>query len=391
MKYLFFLCLLTLRIFPQVEQTASVELYFGTESTFGGPITFYLSNQGQVWGGVYLQPPCVIDYYLTNEFDNPSYTITNHNQSMNLWEGMDFTTSVSWPGADVYGYGLYKVTNSESTAHFYIDYRDQRITCYPGTSNGHQSDLWIKYNATNNAFSYSTDGQSNGTFYAISNNEYLSFWAIKEVGRSETDQLPDFWEYALALIPSQSGNNPKLVWGPHPDDNIYLDITGYNIYRAIDGGSYSKIAEVNENTFSYIDTYFMLGGSTEAHYKVTANYQDLMESTQETSSTNTVTADVGLYKEISRSVEDFGFELVQNYPNPFNPTTNIQYSIPTDGVVSLIVYDLLGREVATLVNESKKAGNYTINFDASTLASGTYIYQLKAGEFLSSKKMLLIK
>lgn len=116
-----------------------------------------------------------------------------------------------------------------------------------------------------------------------------------------------------------------------------------------------------------------------------------MESTQETSPTNTVSVDVSLLKELIGSEERPEFTLVQNYPNPFNPTTNIQYSIPTEGLVTLKVYDLLGREVATLVNESKTAGNYSVNFDASTLASGTYIYQLIAGEFLSTKKMLLIK
>ncbi len=85
------------------------------------------------------------------------------------------------------------------------------------------------------------------------------------------------------------------------------------------------------------------------------------------------------------------YSLSQNYPNPFNPVTTIQYSIPQRGIVTLTVYDILGKQVATLVNEEKDRGVYTVNFDASQLASGLYIYRLSAGSFVKSKKMLLLK
>ena len=90
------------------------------------------------------------------------------------------------------------------------------------------------------------------------------------------------------------------------------------------------------------------------------------------------------------------YNLAQNYPNPFNPTTKIKFTIPEEGtkhslLVQLKVYDVLGNEVETLVNEIKPAGNYEINFDASGLSSGVYFYKLIAGDYLSTKKMLLIK
>lgn len=85
------------------------------------------------------------------------------------------------------------------------------------------------------------------------------------------------------------------------------------------------------------------------------------------------------------------YRLEQNYPNPFNPTTLISYSIPTESLVSLIIYDVMGREVDNLVNGRQSAGNYEIEFDASALASGTYFYKLTAGEFVSVKKMSLLK
>jgi len=85
------------------------------------------------------------------------------------------------------------------------------------------------------------------------------------------------------------------------------------------------------------------------------------------------------------------FELSQNYPNPFNPTTSIEYSIPRASFVTLKVYNLLGQEVASLVSQEQKASKYTVSFDASRLSSGVYFYQIQAGNFSLTKKMLLLK
>jgi len=85
------------------------------------------------------------------------------------------------------------------------------------------------------------------------------------------------------------------------------------------------------------------------------------------------------------------YELAQNYPNPFNPTTTIRYQIPTAEVVSLKVYDVLGKEVATLVSGRQEAGNYAVPFNASGLSSGMYFYRLQAGSFVETKKMMLVK
>ncbi|HPS64707.1 MAG TPA: T9SS type A sorting domain-containing protein [Ignavibacteria bacterium] len=85
------------------------------------------------------------------------------------------------------------------------------------------------------------------------------------------------------------------------------------------------------------------------------------------------------------------FSLSQNYPNPFNPVTKINFAIQKQGLVTLKVYDLLGREVASLLNETKAAGHYTVEFDASKLSSGIYFYKLQTGSFTSVKKMVLVK
>jgi hypothetical protein len=85
------------------------------------------------------------------------------------------------------------------------------------------------------------------------------------------------------------------------------------------------------------------------------------------------------------------FSLSQNYPNPFNPTTNIEYTIPEASFVQLKVYDILGNEVASLVNQEQTAGTYRADFTASNLASGFYVAQLKAGDFSKTIKMTLMK
>ena len=85
------------------------------------------------------------------------------------------------------------------------------------------------------------------------------------------------------------------------------------------------------------------------------------------------------------------FHLAQNYPNPFNPSTIIKYSIPVAGHLNLKVYDILGNEIAELVNEEKGSGVYSVSFDASGLASGMYLYRLQAGSFVETKKMILMK
>jgi len=101
------------------------------------------------------------------------------------------------------------------------------------------------------------------------------------------------------------------------------------------------------------------------------------------------------------SVDDFislptEHKLIQNFPNPFNPSTKIEYTISSaeklsQVYVQLVVYDILGNEVATLVNENQKPGNYKVEFNASNLSSGVYLYSLKTGSFLETKRMILLR
>jgi hypothetical protein len=98
---------------------------------------------------------------------------------------------------------------------------------------------------------------------------------------------------------------------------------------------------------------------------------------------------------IAEEMNPGDFILYQNYPNPFNPTTNIRFRISDRGFISLKVYDILGKEVTTLINEELSAGDYEVELNASSgirdLVSGIYFYQLRAGSFVETRKMMYLK
>jgi photosystem II stability/assembly factor-like uncharacterized protein len=105
----------------------------------------------------------------------------------------------------------------------------------------------------------------------------------------------------------------------------------------------------------------------------------------------TNTGGVTAVKEELVSILPSDFALMQNYPNPFNTSTTIQYAVGKSGLVSLTVYDLLGQEVAVLVDGERPAGIHSVVWDASTQASGVYFYRLQADTFIDTKKLILLK
>jgi hypothetical protein len=98
----------------------------------------------------------------------------------------------------------------------------------------------------------------------------------------------------------------------------------------------------------------------------------------------------GIAKELQNALPK-KYSLTQNYPNPFNPSTIINYSVPKAGLVTIKVYNVLGKEMSTLVNEEKTAGNYSVQFYGNHLSSGVYFYMMQAGGFVQTKKLLLLK
>ncbi len=189
---------------------------------------------------------------------------------------------------------------------------------------------------------------------------------------------------AFAMIPVEltsfnaisDGEAVTLNWQTATETNNQ----GFEIQRSNDG-EFEKIGFVPGHgttteiqSYSFIDENVLAGEYSyrlkQMDYDGTTEYSNVIEV------------------EVTQPNE---YSLSQNYPNPFNPSTTIEYSIQKDGLVTLKLYDVLGKEVVTLINELQSAGNLNITFDASELSSGVYYYQLVSGEFTSTKKLILMK
>jgi hypothetical protein len=160
-----------------------------------------------------------------------------------------------------------------------------------------------------------------------------------------------------------------------------LNNMGFNIEKSFDKEIWFDIGFVegsgttmNPNIYSFIDN--QITSDIQFYRLKQIDYDGSFEYS------NIIDVEVGTPSD---------FFLSQNYPNPFNPLTTINYSIAKQGIVSLKIYDILGNEIMTLVNEVKPSGNYSAQFNASALASGMYIYKLQSGDFVKARKMILIK
>ena len=203
----------------------------------------------------------------------------------------------------------------------------------------------------------------------------------------------------------------------NPENEIFITTLGYGIYKSVDNGltwitkmgagwdfsclkisSDGKIYAATQGNWLYEsddngDNWFLVnGGLNDSKYILSL----------EITKSGFLFAGMdyyGIYKSANKVVTTLNeentvpskFELMQNYPNPFNPSTSIEYSVPSNEYVLLKVYDVLGNEVNTLVNERQSAGNYEVNFDASNLVSGIYFYRLQSGSFIQTKKLMLLK
>lgn len=207
----------------------------------------------------------------------------------------------------------------------------------------------------------------------------------------------DQTRYRNMTITAGAARCVKLTWNEHPDAGV----TKYYIYRQIvseDGVKVTRpielIGTVNRGTttftdydygFAKLDVPFGIMYDVKAYYAPDNTFSDPDQEE--------VTAYwAGMLKDGKDANENIITEYsISNYPNPFNPATTIKYSLKEDGFVTLKVYDMLGREVSTLVNEFKEKGVYQAEFNGSGLTSGIYIYAIKANDFSTSGKMMLSK
>lgn len=183
--------------------------------------------------------------------------------------------------------------------------------------------------------------------------------------------------------------SPRLTWIASPEG----DVIRYRIYRRFTFSSWGKIDSVSAPATSYVD-YSVLADTLDlAYYKITAvdgwGYESAYSNTVSYQSNWTSKPFSGGEPESQPIPTEFA--LKSNYPNPFNPLTLIDYQIPEDVHVTIKLFDMLGREMATLVDELKQAGTYHISFDASQLATGVYLYRMVAGSYSAVRKLVVVK
>ncbi len=156
----------------------------------------------------------------------------------------------------------------------------------------------------------------------------------------------------------------------------------FDIERSLVNGQWSTVGSVRGNgtTNSAMNYSFTDGNLNSGLYNYRLKQIDFNGNFEYFNLTNEI--NIGIPSD---------YELSQNYPNPFNPTTSINFDLPLDGNVSIKLFDMSGKEVATIVNEVKTAGYYSINFNASSLSSGVYFYSISANSFTATKKMMLLK
>jgi len=174
----------------------------------------------------------------------------------------------------------------------------------------------------------------------------------------------------------------NLKWIDNSDDE-----TGFEIERKIGGGVFNRIVTVAANETTYADTG--LTPSAAYAYQIRAVNINSNSCTYSNYAGESITI-VTSVKE-NKTPMPLSFELEQNYPNPFNPSTTMAFSLPRTEQVTLKVFDLLGKEVATLVNDRFTAGRYEVRWDAGGVESGTFFYQFRAGEFVATKKLILMR
>jgi hypothetical protein len=317
-------------------------------------------------------------YYGNSSFStsqNTSYSVRSNDLNTAVIAGLRKVCNLelSSPGGYVY------VVGSGSHSSPYTAPVVEQNTIYA-------TGQWYSSNYIDYTFDHWDNNPSSNTITATAHNTYTAVY----VGRPTNTG-----EYASAG--GTVGQPIIITW----TDNPNTAVTEFQIWRRVKHngvtGDPVLLTTVGRGVQTYTDNdYILTNGYTDdllwydvrAYYSTEGTYSDPNYCAQfgmENYSREEDKPDVSFFNEMPTDYS------IANYPNPFNPTTTINYQLPENGFVTIKVYDLLGKEVATLVNENKSAGYHRVNFDASKLTSGVYVYTITANQFIQSKKMLLMK
>ena len=303
-----------------------------------------------------------------------------------------------------------RITKHNSTTGAYIDNFATGISGPTRMKIGSDSLLYIlQWSGNGRVLRYQLDGtfvdeftnmgvpQSIGLDWDSDDNLYVSSYSGDHVRKFDTNGND------LGLFVNSTLLGPTNIWFDDSGDLLISDYNGTAVKRFDSNGNYINNFLTGLSNSEGVDFFpngdILIGNGATSSVKLFDSSGNYIEDLVSSGAGNLLTPNAVVIREngvVSVSAEennfdDLSFVLEQNYPNPFNPTTKITYSVPQETQVVLKVYNLLGQEVALLVNEKKTPGFYELYFGGENLPSGVYIYTIEAGTFISSKKMILLK
>jgi hypothetical protein len=239
--------------------------------------------------------------------------------------------------------------------------------------------------------------QSIGIDWDSTGNLYVSSYSGNTVRKFDSNGTD------LGLFINSNLQGPTNIWFDDNGDLLVLNWNGTTAKRFDSAGNYLGNFITGLSKCEGVDFFpngnILIGNGGTSSVKLFDSNGNYFEDLIASGAGNLITPNAVVIREnVSVSIPDENntievnqFILNQNYPNPFNPVTTIEYQVKERGFVGIKVYDVLGNEVATLVNEERSIGTYNIQFDGSNLSSGVYVYTLQTGNFKQSRKMLLLR
>jgi hypothetical protein len=323
-------------------------------------------------------------------------SVARFNTQTNTWSSLGTGSSNGVSGILAYVYALAVVGNEVYVGGFFT------------SAGGVSANSVARFNTQTNTWSSLGTGSSNGVFggveaLAVSGNEvYVGGYFTSAGGVSARN---------VARFNTQTNTWSSLGTGSSNgvDSVVFaLAVVGNEVYvggefRSAGGVSANGVARFNTqtNTWSTLGTGssngVSIGGVSGGVYALAVSGNEVYVGGRFISAGGVSANGVARWNSGTSRVEQLSptapktFLLEQNYPNPFNPSTTIRYQLPVASEVKLEVYDVLGKKIATLVNERQSAGSYQVVWNASGLSSGTYFYRLQAGTFVETKKMIMVK
>jgi len=300
-----------------------------------------------------------------------------------VWQDYRNAISSNKENADIYLYDILTAQTKQITTN---------TTYQTSPSVWGNRVVWEDYRnaqtAKTNADIYLFDVATNQETQITSNSAaqiYPDIWEDKIVWEDYRNGVGDIYMYDLTAKTERAISTFKaykthpviygnwIVWQDYRNGTTQADIYGFDL---VTNQEYPIIVQAEHQDYPQLD------GLDLVWLDFRNNRQDIYHAILKNNSTTSIA-------DYENKITNF--ELYQNYPNPFNPTTTISYSIPTKSNVNLTVYDMVGRDLTTLVNEVKEEGHYSVTFNAAELASGVYIYRILAGGYVQTMKLLVVK